>query len=1644
MRLVENYSPTVRLPRIVVVVFSALTLSSLLLYALSPAPPASSKPNAPDIQLDKTGPEKGIAGAFITYSLLITNNTGGLLSGISITDTWTNQFMTYDGNFTTTGNLAVSATAFVTVPVPYIRFDLAPLAPGAAGQIHMRLYVIPAYQPFWNSGVTLMSNSALAASPAPTLTGSSDNVGTYAAAPLFYVSHVPSPTLQRPGRLFTITYVVENRSRADAVDATNTVLTKVVPGGVTFMTATPSSLVRYDALANATVWSLGTITVGTAMTVEATYRIWPTASVEFLPYQLPNLTAEHCIIKSDETARINYCVDHGTPFLDDVFEKVITTVIPSPPPLPEMPNSNLIAHTYNNRPVTMTVYAYNPFTFTVNSLRITDTLPRYFGSPTYTFQYIGLGPNFNPPTLVTVYSDSVVVWDSPPIGPWGVYSFTFLAFVPPTFPLPLNARGLRLENVQDGSYTNLHLASNRGIRNEADWTRLVDLYEQTHTYKSVSPTMQIVGLPVVYSLTIVNEGPTILTNVKITDVLPSYTGCSFRWSRIINGPAPTNSPTNTVAWDVGTLNPNGGSWNVQFEAIADGNIGWTCFNSTYGSTPDTYIVPFDNLAPVVLLSPFQYSKTALPTVATLGGVITYSITFFNVSSSPAVMSVFEDVLPIGFFYNNSPTFTDASGITLLPNHQNEYATTFQVNLRGSSICDALPNSIPQGPGALGATIISPPGYVGTWRNPDFLAGVYVYPHAEIKLAPNWIGATPGEVTTYTVIISNNTSLSFNNLRVTDTLPPGFVFGGMIAGPQPVYTTSPYVVWDGLNLAGGGINNAIVFTATASPFPGNYAHGIKTTSGTDPYFCAPFRFSPINVRTATLAISKLARPGATTPLGRFVYEAFLINAGPHTVTVRAFTDTLPSLGPGVASFRFEEMENLSDPYQPVSANPPSWRDITVPPFDQSVRLAFKTRAAALVGTYLNKIETPTPTAGVGAFTATMPAGWQVAEAIGYNGSPIIVLAGVGLDKVVAPTATVNGGYVVYTITLVNLRPNVQAINNTLVTDTLPNGFLFDSMLSGPNPGGTITQPVWNLGTVSFGEPYKVVLSFRVRVSDTVATGTYYNRVVATAQGVDASDVVDIPPTDDIAPVYVNSSIGPPAPDLVISKSDGRSGVVVGEFITYTIRYTNTGGDVAQGVRLTETLPNGMSFVGPVTWTLSGGVYGYDAPNLGNGQAAVAIFIAQVTSVPAGNLYTNTVNIAASNETNLGNNQAIDVDQVQRLDVSVSKSNGLNFPYAGQMLTYTITFTNIGNDIVHNVTLTETPSTNVTVVDGNWTNMGGGSYLRTYGSLNAGQSASLSLVAQVNANVLGGDILTNGVSIGFAGADADTSNNAATDVDYINPANLDFFLDDGVGIVEVNQALVYTLTARNIGSSAATGVTFVVTPPAELAISSPPGWTQVGSTYQQTVADVPPNGIASVTFPAQVQNGLAPNTNIALPGSVSAGNEDTPGNNRFTDTDIVHTARVGPDIIIIGARFPAAVVRGQPTTIQITVTNIGNQETSTWFFIDTYIDHQPVNRLDLSNWNVQVGRVNPERAMRVNTMQPNETRVIAHSLTISTGGTHQIYLQADTCDSASMGAGNNCTDPSYARVAEVNEANNIYGPLSVNVSDVNFIYLPLVMR
>src|SRR5439155_1120579 len=104
----------------------------------------------------------------------------------------------------------------------------------------------------------------------------------------------------------------------------------------------------------------------------------------------------------------------------------------------------------------------------------------------------------------------------------------------------------------------------------------------------------------------------------------------------------------------------------------------------------------------------------------------------------------------------------------------------------------------------------------------------------------------------------------------------------------------------------------------------------------------------------------------------------------------------------------------------------------------------------------------------------------------------------------------------------------------------------------------------------------------------------------------------------------------APDLAItSKSDGVSSAVPGDTLTYTIDYSNHGNQDATGVKITENLPAGTSFVAGENagWNLSAGVLTYTIGNLASGATGSATLVLHVVSPAAAGLdnIVNTANI-----------------------------------------------------------------------------------------------------------------------------------------------------------------------------------------------------------------------------------------------------------------------------------------------------------------------------------------------------------------------------------------------------------------------------------
>ena len=79
-----------------------------------------------------------------------------------------------------------------------------------------------------------------------------------------------------------------------------------------------------------------------------------------------------------------------------------------------------------------------------------------------------------------------------------------------------------------------------------------------------------------------------------------------------------------------------------------------------------------------------------------------------------------------------------------------------------------------------------------------------------------------------------------------------------------------------------------------------------------------------------------------------------------------------------------------------------------------------------------------------------------------------------------------------------------------------------------------------------------------------------------------------------------------------------------------------------------------------------------------------------------------------------------------------------------------------------------------------------------------------------------------------------------------------------------------------------------------------------------------------------------------------------------------------------------------------------------------------------------------------MAPGQSVQFVYQLTFNDLATHQLYFQADTCDISGGLPNANCQDASYARIAETNEANNTYGPVSVTAVVPHIAYLPIIMK
>ncbi len=444
-------------------------------------------------------------------------------------------------------------------------------------------------------------------------------------------------------------------------------------------------------------------------------------------------------------------------------------------------------------------------------------------------------------------------------------------------------------------------------------------------------------------------------------------------------------------------------------------------------------------------------------------------------------------------------------------------------------------------------------------------------------------------------------------------------------------------------------------------------------------------------------------------------------------------------------------------------------------------------------------------------------------------------------------------------------------------------------------------------------------------------------------------------DNIEPTPANNSAADTdsldaAPDLRLTKTDFTASITPGAGSVYTINISNIGTQAATNVLVTETVPIGTTYNAVLSdplWSLiAPDTYQIFLPTFAAGAGFNVNFSVTVNSpaVPGQSDIVNTVAIsddgANGSDPNPGDNSATDTNTlVSSPDYQITIDDGELVVVPGQLLSYTINFSNGGDQDGTGVVVSDTfPTTileNVVASDGGVVDAVDGTITWNIGTLAVGDSRSFTVTAKVRDSVPAGiDDFTHETLITddlANGPDPTPSDDAAADTDTLD-ATPDYriAITDGESAVAPGQSLSYSVSFLNAGNQEGTGVVVSDTFPTailENVVASDGGIVDaVAGTITWNVGNLAAGESRSFTVTAKVRDTIPAGFDdfthsTSITDDATNGADLTPADNAAADID---TLAAQPDYQISIDDGVLSATTGQSLTYSITFANAGLQD------------------------------------------------------------------------------------------------------------------------
>lgn len=948
--------------------------------------------------------------------------------------------------------------------------------------------------------------------------------------------------------------------------------------------------------------------------------------------------------------------------------------------------------------------------------------------------------------------------------------------------------------------------------------------------KDDGSTAYVPGVPLTYTITTTNQGPSDVYGAVLTDIKPSIFST---WAWICNTTAISGclDVSDSSANFTQTLNIPAGatvSYTVTAKTLssATGNLSNTASISAPSGVTETHnednsATDSDNPG---LQADLSITKNDNSLLYIPGGNLTYTVTVANDGPSDAIGATVTDSKPVQIS-KWSWTCAGSTGAAYGCDEAADSSSDFSdmVNLpAGSSITysvDVVIDPAAAGNLANTAVIAAPTGVLDTDSTNNSATDTDTPdPQVDLTIAKdNGVSQyVPGSSVTYTITVRNDGPSNVIGAVLTDTIPVqvsswAWVCGSSTGGAAncdgaasnsvdftdtldlPVNSSQVYTVTANLHSdATGDLVNTAVIAAPAGVTETDDTNNTSTDTDT------------IDVQV-DLTITKDDGVSEYIPGTSLTYTITVQNSGPSDAVGAAISDALP---PQISSWTWvcgtptggasgcDGITNGTTAFSDL-VNLPAGGSLTY-----TVTAILKSGGT---GDLVNQVSVQTPSGA----TDTNPVD-NTAE----DTDTVHPKVDLSITKTDGNTLYTPGHSVVYTITVNNSGPS-DAID-TVLSDSIPTQVTAWSWVcTAQNGGASGCDGVTGSSSdftdiITIPTAGSIVYTVTADVSRT-ATGDLINTAeIQPADGTEDTDPSTNTDTD-------NDGIS--IPDLSIVKIADVASTTPGSQITYTLTYANNGINEATGVVLQETVPENTTFQpghNTPDWVCTPDNTAGSACQLvlgtlpaNSGEQTAAFVVIVDANLPSGvENIDNTVQIGDDGGNGVDptpsdntSSTATPVDAAP--DITITKTDHVIQVAPGAALTYTLTIANEGNQDATGVVITDTLPQGLQFVSAS----DGGAYdpttrVVTWDAISLSAQASVTRTVQVtvdNPLVINGDQLTNTAHAeddGANGTDPNNENNDASDTDFLanSGKNLIDPVPQGNGAPKVTIGQIITYEVR----------------------------------------------------------------------------------------------------------------------------------------------------------------------------------------------------------------------------------------------------------